>query len=204
MLCAKRHKGLLSVHVIDLLYKVDVIQIVNKFIQIHNFAANNICDLLVDQSIELLMDRKRIKGVHHINILIKGSTHIVTKENDSISILDFLNLDDIATTCVDYASNYMACTKHSNCNSNQSETQSPSANKYPLLTQFGIPTALLSPTNIDTIRSILRGTEKLNSDHDLSFMCMNSSAAIFFPNCISSKKAYDNWERKGRGVKAVL
>ena len=82
-------------------------QIVNKFIQIHNSAANNICDLLVDQSIELLMDHKRIKGVHHINILIKYITHIVTKENDSISILDFRNPDDIATTCMDYASNYM-------------------------------------------------------------------------------------------------
>ena len=151
------------------------------------------------------MDRKRIKGVHHINIPIKDNTHIVTKENDSISTLDFRNLDEIATTFFYHASNEMELTKHSNHNSNQSETQYPSENKYQFLTQFGITTYLLNPTNRDTIRYILRDTEQLNYDHNLSFMRMNSTADFFkIPNFISSKKSYDNLKRKGRFVKEIL
>ena len=73
----------------DLLHQFNVVQTVNKVIQIHNSAANNLCNLLDDRSIELLMDRNKIKLVHHINILIKDSTHIVTKENYSIITLDF-------------------------------------------------------------------------------------------------------------------
>ena len=78
------------------------------------------------QPIEFLMNRKRIKGVHHINIPIKDNTHIVTKENDYISNLDFRNLDEIATTFFYYASNEMERTKHSNHDSNQSKSQYPS------------------------------------------------------------------------------
>ena len=89
----------------------------------------------------------------------------------------------------------MAHPEHSNHDSNQSKTQSPSTKKYPLLTQFGIPADLSSPTNRDTIRSILRDIKKLNSNHDLSFMRMNSTTAtpFFIQNCISFKKAYDEW-----------
>ena len=100
----KIHKVLLAYHVIALLRKVTVIKIVNKVIQMHNSAENNLCNLLADQSIEFLMDRNRIKGVHHINILIKDSKHIVTKENDYISTLYIFNLDYISTTFMDYAS----------------------------------------------------------------------------------------------------
>ena len=47
----KVYKGLLYQHVIYLFHQVNVIQIVNKIIQIHNSAANNCCNLLADQSI---------------------------------------------------------------------------------------------------------------------------------------------------------
>ena len=89
----------------------------------------------------------------------------------------------------------MARAEHSNHDSNQSQTQSPSENKYPLLTQFGITTDLSSPINRDRICSILRDIEKLNSDHGLSFMCMDSPTKKPFciPNFISSKKSYDEW-----------
>ena len=76
---------------------------------------------------------------------------------------------------MDYAYNEMARNKHGSHDYNQSVTQYPLAKKYPLLTQFGILTDLLNSTNIDTIRSIHRDIEKLNSDHKLSFMCMNST-----------------------------
>ena len=97
---------------------------------------------------------------------------------------------------MDYASNEMARTKHINHNFNQSETQSPSAKKYPFPTHFVIPTDLLNLTNRETIRSILRDIEKLNSDHDLSFMHMNSTTTKkFIPNLFPSKKAYDTGHR---------
>ena len=83
----KIHKGLIDHHLISLLRQINVIQIVNKVIQLHNSAENNICNLLADQSIELRMYWKIIKGVHNINILIKDSTPIATKENDYISTL---------------------------------------------------------------------------------------------------------------------
>ena len=102
------------------------------------------------------MDWRRIRGVHRINILINYITHIVTKENDSISTLDFQNLDDIDTTFMDYSSNEMSRTKHSNHDYSQSKTQYPSENKYQLRTQFVIFTYLLNPTNRYTICSILR------------------------------------------------
>ena len=123
------------------------------------------------------MDWRIIKGVHHINILVKDGTPIFTKENDYISTLESWNLDEIATTFMDYSSNEMAHYEHSNHDYNHSETQSTSAKKYPLLTQFVMPTDLSSPTNRYTIRSILRDIEKLNSDHDLIFMCMKSTTA---------------------------
>ena len=91
------------------------------------------------------MDQKRIIEVYHMNILINNITKIVTKEKYSISTLGFWNIDEIATTLMDYASNEMAHTKHSNHNSYQSEAQYPSAKKYPLLTQFLTPTNLLNP-----------------------------------------------------------
>ena len=72
------------------------------------------------------MDWKRIKGANHINILIKDSTTIVTKENDYISTLEFQKLYEIATKFMDYFSNEMSRAEHSNHNSNQL--------KYPLLT----------------------------------------------------------------------
>ena len=177
---------LLSRHVIDLLHQVNVIQMINKIIQIQNLASDHLCNLLADQLIEFLMDRKRIKVVHHINILIKDSAHIVTKENDYISTLDFRNLDEIATTFMDCASNEMARTKYINRDSNQSKNQSPSANKYPLLTQFGMTKYLLNPTGRDTIFSILRDIENLNSDHNLSFVLMKSTTAepFLIPNFI--------------------
>ena len=121
------------------------------------------------------MDWRIIKGVHHINILVKDGTPIFTKENDYISILESWKLDEIATTFMDYSSNEMAHSEHSNHDYNQSKTQSTYANKYPFLTQFGISTYLLSPTNRDTIRSILRHIENLNYYHNLSFMCINST-----------------------------
>ena len=102
------------------------------------------------------MDRKREKVVHHINILLKGSTSIFTIENDYISTLESRNLDDIATTFMEYSSNEMTRSENINHDYNQSKTQYPSANKYPFLTQFGIPTYLLRPINRDTICSILR------------------------------------------------
>ena len=130
------------------------------------------------------MYQKRIKGVYHINTLIKDSKPIATKENDYISTLEFWNLDDIATIFMDYYYNEMARAEHSNNDYKKSETQSPCAKKYPFLTQFGIPTDLSIPTNRDTIRYILRDTEKLNSDHGLSFMRMNSTTEklFFIPN----------------------
>ena len=102
------------------------------------------------------MDWRRIKGVHNINILVKDSTPIFTKENNYISTLESRKLDKITTTFMEYSSNEMAHYEHSNHDYNQYKTQSPTANKYPLLTQFGIPTDVSSPTNRDTIRSILR------------------------------------------------
>ena len=78
---------------------------VNKVIQIQNSDANNLCNLLADQSTEFLMDRKVIKGVNHINILLNNSTQVFTKENDSISTLEFWNLFEIATTFMGYAYN---------------------------------------------------------------------------------------------------
>ena len=152
----KKHKGLLARHLIDLLHQVNVVQTVNKVIQIHNSAANNLCNLLDDQSIELLMDWNKIKLVHQINILIKDSTHIVTKENYSIITLDFQNLDDITTTFMNYSYNEMSRTKYSNNYSNQYETQFTSAKKYSFLIKFGIPTYLFNPNNIETIRYTLR------------------------------------------------
>ena len=152
----KIHKGLLDRHLIALLHQVNIIQIVNKVIQIHNSTANNICNLLADQSIYSCTDRKRIKGVHNINILVKDSTPIFTKENNYIINLESRNLDKIDIKFMEYSSNEMAHYEHSNHDYNQSKTQSPSTNKYPLLTQFGIPTDVSSPTNRDTIRSILR------------------------------------------------
>ena len=125
----KRHKELIARHVIALLQQVNVIQMVNKVVQFHNWAANNLCNLLTDQSIEFLVDRKIIKGVHHINILINYITHIFTKEIYYISTLDFQNLDDIATKFMDYDYNEITRTKQSNNDSNQSETQYPSAKK---------------------------------------------------------------------------
>ena len=59
---------------------------------------------MADQSIELNMYQKRIKGVYHINTLIKDSKPIATKENDYISTLYIFNLDYISTTFMDYAS----------------------------------------------------------------------------------------------------
>ena len=47
----KRHKVLLALNVISLLQQDNAIQILNNDIQIHNSAANNICNLLDDQSI---------------------------------------------------------------------------------------------------------------------------------------------------------
>ena len=75
---------------------VNVIQIVNKVMQIHNSAANNLCNLLADQSLSFCMDLNRIKEVHHINILVKDNTPIFTKENYYISTLKNWKLDDIA------------------------------------------------------------------------------------------------------------
>ena len=72
----------------------------------------------------------------------------------------------------------MARVDHSYHDSNQSETQSTSAKKYPLLTQFGIPSDLLSTTIVDRFRYIIRDIEKLNLDHDLSFMRINSMPLI--------------------------
>ena len=102
------------------------------------------------------MDRMGKKGGHHINILVKDSKIIFTKENNYISTLVFRKMDEIATTFVYYAYNEMALTKHNNHYYNHSETQYLYANEYPLLTQFGIPIYLLNSTNRDTIRSILR------------------------------------------------
>ena len=166
---------MLGRHLIALLHHDNLIQILNKITQIHNLAVINLWNSLADKSMEFLVDRKRIKVVHHINILIKYSTHIFTEENYSIIPLDFRKLDEIATTCMDYDSNEILRTKYSHQDYKQSETRSPSAKKYTFLTQFGIPTDLLNPTNRDTIRSILRCIEKLNSEHNLSFMHMNST-----------------------------
>ena len=73
------------------------------------------------------------------------------------------------------------------------------------MTQFGLTTCLLNPTNIDTIRYNLRDIEQLNYNHNLSFMRMNSTAEkqFFISNCISSKKSYNNLKRKDRVVKAI-
>ena len=49
------------------------------------------------------MDGNVLKGVHHINIMIKDSTQIFTKENDYISTLYFQKIDEIDTTFMDYA-----------------------------------------------------------------------------------------------------
>ena len=64
----------------------------------------------------------------------------------------------------------------------------------------------MNHTNRDSIRSILRDIEQLNYDHNLSFMRTNSTAEkqYFIPNCITSKKSYDNLNRKDRVVKAIL
>ena len=119
----KRHRGLLACRVISLSHQFNAIKIVNKFIQIHNSVANNLFNLLADKSIELLMVWKIIEGLYHSNILIKDSTHIVTKENNYISTLVFRKMDEIATTFVYYAYNEMALTKHNNHYYNHSETQ---------------------------------------------------------------------------------
>ena len=47
----KIHKVLLDRHVISLLHHVNVIQTLNKVMQIHNSAANYLCNLLADQLI---------------------------------------------------------------------------------------------------------------------------------------------------------
>ena len=57
---------------------------------------------------------KSIQVVHHINILIKFSKYIVTKDNYSISTLEFQKLDDISITLMDYSSNEMTRADHSN------------------------------------------------------------------------------------------
>ena len=47
----KIHKLLLDHNVIASLNQINVIKIVNKFIQIHNLVKKNLCNLLADQSI---------------------------------------------------------------------------------------------------------------------------------------------------------
>ena len=64
------------------------------------------------------MDWKRIKGVHYINILIKDSTTIVTKENYYIITLEFKKMDEIGNKFMDYYYNEMARAEHSYHNYN--------------------------------------------------------------------------------------
>ena len=51
------------------------------------------------------MDRMGKKGGHHINILVKDSKIIFTKENNYISTLESRKLDEIYTIFMEYSYN---------------------------------------------------------------------------------------------------
>ena len=87
----------------------------------------------------------------------------------------------------------------------QSSTHT-SINPFPFLTKYGIPTDLSNNNNMTIVQSILREIEMIGKTSDLFFSRYNNTVAkpFFIPSGLSSKKSFDQWEKRGRGIDSML
>ena len=84
--------------------------------------------------------------------------------------------------------------------------QSPVDTVFPILKQYGISTDLSNAESMNKMQSILHKLEILGRSNELYFIQPNNTTAkpFFIPNGISSKQAYNNWERRGHGINSLL
>ena len=230
----KREKRLLKSHILALLFKLNALQTRNKKTIINYKQMEVLNHILTLPSTNLMVNKNRIKGAIHINIILQDTTTTYLDSNiiqDNI-VLNYDLLDEYAvlpsTDCPDTIQNDSELLAESFNNANGQRvsgvsTEITSAHNerdiatvpnnipvtppmYPMLTRFGIPTQYSDPNTAHIINAILKELEQLGKEHKLEVTRDNNTkAALFFiPVRLSSKKSFDNWAKKKTGMNSIF
>ena len=176
--------------------------------------------ILALQSHKIMVHGRRIKGVIHINVMLQNintAYKYLEIMQDKI-MLDYKLLNEYVvlppqTLRPDSLQNEsdLIIAEITNIHNTRdiatvSLTVPFTRPKYPILTQFGIPTDYSRPEIARTSNSILKELERLGKEHSLEVQRENNTkASVFFiPKKLSSKKSFNNWASKSIGVNSMF
>ena len=78
--------------------------------------------------------------------------------------------------------------------------------QFSILCKYGIPTDLSNIDNLSIMQSLLQDIKRIGKNYPLLYFRQNSTVAkpFFIPSGLSSKKSFDQWEKRGKGFDSML
>ena len=78
----RRERGLLKSHIITLLYELNILQTKNQKLSINYKIMEALNQILALPSIKLMVNRKRMKGVIHVNIILQDDVNTIHRNSE--------------------------------------------------------------------------------------------------------------------------